>query len=448
MRNNIVLPLFFFFTILSWLFACLFLLAAISGSDFCVDPDSATLTLLEERVAKEEYSAVIGDYFSYFVTCKGDEKPMEIPEEADLVFDALGALHNFTDYVSSEESVAEDICTPFGVDLVSSLSEIVHGELHDVSRLFNGIIELMQCSTFNPLYSTATYQALCINGVDGLNWMFGTQLAVAICSMTMITLRASRHEGDEIETRRDLQRESSRNMNIGAKPAPWEAAAVAAFVADDRAVPRKQQSTGEENVEYVFPCEEEEKDEAIAAEDDQGEQMVDDSAHGDVLYHDGPYEEEEGQGDWGETDDSANEQYSHEGDAVNEQNEDYAGEQDNWHETEANNGEEYYDGEGGEEPYHDEPYYDEPTPAANADGQRGALNENLDGQTPQQSNFDILETLTSEQVEAIENIGIQQAESGHKYEQDELEVQLLSVPGLSVDQVNAVIELELLTRAT
>ena len=62
------------------------------------------------------------------------------------------------------------------------------------------------------------------------------------------------------------------------------------------------------------------------------------------------------------------------------------------------------------------------------------------------ANFELLETLTSDQVEAIENIGIEQAQSGRTYQRDELEVQLLSIPGLTEQQINAVIELELLTR--
>ena len=63
------------------------------------------------------------------------------------------------------------------------------------------------------------------------------------------------------------------------------------------------------------------------------------------------------------------------------------------------------------------------------------------------TNFELLETLTSDQVEAIENIGIEQAQSGRTFERDELEVQLLKIPGLTEHQINAVVELELLTRA-
>lgn len=405
MRNAVILPLFFLFTILAWLFASLFLLAAISGSDVCVDPDKNMLTYLNGMVARGEYSEVLIDYFAYFVKCIESARPIEIPKEAVLVYDALGAVHNFTEYLASEESVAADVCTPIGADLITSLSDLVHAELHGVGRLFNGIMQLMQCSTFNPLYSTAAYQALCINGVDGLNWMFGTQLAVAICAMTMITLRAARHEGEEIQAR-DLQRGSFRRLTIGAKSAPWEAAAVAALmVADDRPVSQQRQEgeeeEGEEDVAYVVPCEED-----CSRADGQGDQMVDDSKHEDVLYRDEPFEDE-GEG------------------------------QDEFYEDE-------YEGQ----QYHEEPNEDEPTPAGSASGQSEADESRRRDEyvEKQNANFEILETLSSDQVEAIENIGVQQAQTGQKYEKDELEVQLLSIPGLSLEQINAVIELELLTR--
>jgi len=62
------------------------------------------------------------------------------------------------------------------------------------------------------------------------------------------------------------------------------------------------------------------------------------------------------------------------------------------------------------------------------------------------ANFESLERLSSSQVLAIENIGSNQARQGYAYERDELEARLQSIPGLSDDQIDAVIQLELLTR--
>ena len=118
-----------------------------------------------------------------------------------------------------------------------------------------------------------------------------------------------------------------------------------------------------------------------------------------------------------------------------------------------------YQDKGDEGPYSNEDYSDYPdeqdygdegTPIGSTDGVNddnyGVINDGPKAEN-HDANFELLETLTSDQVEAIENIGIEQAQSGRTYQRDELEIQLLSIPGLTEAQINAVIELELLTRA-
>lgn len=389
MRNIIILPLFFLFAVLAWLFASLFLLAAISGSDFCVDPDKNIQTYLNAMVRDGRYSEVLVDYLAFFVKCVEARKPVDIPESADNVLTAIGVIHNFTEYWSSDDSLADDVCTPLGAGFIGSLSGLVHTELHGIKEMFAGLMDLMSCSTFNPLYSSAAYDALCINGVDGLNWMFGTQLAVAICAMIMITLRSARRESKDMQSAASAAATAgaagkgpsrtssmnSRNMSLGAKPAPWEAAAVAAFVAADASSKpsstansqQTQPEDDEENVTEYGPCEEEE-------------------------------EEEEG------------------------------------------NDESYYYGD-------EEDYGDETTPAGSTDGINDNDGDFDDGPNNNgDANIEHLETLTPAQVEAIEKVGIEQAHSGRTYRRDELEARLSSISGLTDSQIDAVIEVELQTR--
>ena len=451
MRNVVILPLFFLFTVLAWLFASLFLLAAISGSDFCINPDKNIQTYLNAMVEQGRYSEVLVDYLAYFVKCVEARKPVDISESSEKVVTALGAVHNFTEFWGSDESVANDVCTPVGAGLIRSLSTIVHEELHGVEEHFSGLIDLMSCSTFNPLYSSAAYDALCINGVDGLNWMFGTQLAVAICAMVMITLRSARRESKDLQpalatavaaagTRgKGISRSSStnsRDINIGAKPAPWEAAAVAAFVAADAsgrlsstAHSQQTQPEDEENVEYVFPCEEEEGEEENGSSYYYGDEDVYQYKADEAHEEEGPDEE----GDYQAADgDYADEDYADGGF-------DDAGAYDN-----EGAFDEYQDG-GNEEPYNedysdypDERDYDagESTPAGSTDGvnDEDGVFDDRSKAAEHDANFELLETLTSDQVEAIENIGIEQAQSGRTYQRDELEVQLLSIPGLTEQQ--------------
>jgi len=429
MRNVVILPLFFLFTVLAWLFASLFLLAAISGSDFCINPDKNIQTYLNAMVDQGRYSEVLVDYLAFFVKCVEARKPVDISENAEKVATAIGAVHNFTEYWGSDESVANDVCTPAGAGLIQSLSRIVHTELHGIGELFSGLIDLMSCSTFNPLYSAATYDALCINGVNGLNWMFGTQLAVAICAMIMITLRSARRESKDFQSM-VVPTAAAGDVNIGAKAAPWEEAAVAAFVAADASNrppstthTQQTQPEDEENAEVISPYEAEGKEEEEAEDDEENESSYY-YGDGDVYQYrtnaqDEPYDDKYADGGYAE--DGAN---------------DVGGKYD-----------EYQDGEK-DEPFneddgdyqHEEDYGEDSAPGGSTDGVKDINEQEHDG------NFELLESLTSDQVEAIENIGIEQAQSGRTYRRDELEVQLLSIPGLTDAQINAVIELELLTR--
>ena len=154
---------------------------------------------------------------------------------------------------------------------------------------------------------------------------------------------------------------NSRNVSLGAKPAPWEAAAVAAFVSADAS----SKHSSAVHSQQTQPEDEEEKD-------------------------------EEG------------------------------------------NDESYY--------YGDEEYYGDPDGSTdggiNEDGEAFDDGPNTNGD----ANIELLETLTPDQVEAIEKVGIEQTQSGRTYQRDELEARLSSISGLTDSQINAVIEVELQTR--
>mmetsp|Transcript_41435 Transcript_41435/g.42059 ORF Transcript_41435/g.42059 Transcript_41435/m.42059 type:complete len:225 (-) Transcript_41435:429-1103(-) len=53
--------------------------------------------------------------------------------------------------------------------------------------------ELLSCKTWNPIYVQTVYEGTCENSVAALLWIFSTLLLIGICSMIMITLRASIH---------------------------------------------------------------------------------------------------------------------------------------------------------------------------------------------------------------------------------------------------------------
>lgn len=56
---------------------------------------------------------------------------------------------------------------------------------------FGVIRDLVDCSQVNQIYRRLVHDGVCVNGVGGLTWCFGTMLTMAIMAMFMLTFRAS-----------------------------------------------------------------------------------------------------------------------------------------------------------------------------------------------------------------------------------------------------------------
>ena len=68
-RYAIIWPVFIFFLILFWIFALVFLVTSLSGSDFCVKPDQVVEGTLEQY--KDRFHSVIFTFLIYYVSgCK------------------------------------------------------------------------------------------------------------------------------------------------------------------------------------------------------------------------------------------------------------------------------------------------------------------------------------------------------------------------------------------
>lgn len=81
--------------------------------------------------------------------------------------------------------------------VLKNVAEFLHNATHLLNTLFVGLRELLRCETFNSIYITFVHQALCVDGVSGLAYIFISSLIVAICSMAMIMLRAALYPIEE-----------------------------------------------------------------------------------------------------------------------------------------------------------------------------------------------------------------------------------------------------------
>mmetsp|Transcript_35716 Transcript_35716/g.58184 ORF Transcript_35716/g.58184 Transcript_35716/m.58184 type:complete len:178 (-) Transcript_35716:298-831(-) len=71
---------------------------------------------------------------------------------------------------------------------------------NDMYLDFNVVRGLTDCSKVNPVYTRFVHDAVCINGVGGLTWVFASMLLIAIMAMFMLTFRAAIRPVKEIPT--------------------------------------------------------------------------------------------------------------------------------------------------------------------------------------------------------------------------------------------------------
>lgn len=67
--------------------------------------------------------------------------------------------------------------------------------IYDTTNILNedvaNALELIDCKTINPIYTTFVHDAVCTEGVDGLQWLFGTSVFLVIFSLLLFMFRAA-----------------------------------------------------------------------------------------------------------------------------------------------------------------------------------------------------------------------------------------------------------------
>jgi hypothetical protein len=115
---------------------------------------------------------------------------------AILVGSVLTYSHDLFDMLSnlSVDTIAQ-ICglSTEGAMALKVLAEFFHTVTHILNRVVGGLWDLLRCENFNSIYTTFVHQALCVDGVSGLAYIFLSALIVSIFSMVMITCRAALH---------------------------------------------------------------------------------------------------------------------------------------------------------------------------------------------------------------------------------------------------------------
>jgi len=205
--NAILWPVFTFFLILFWIFALLFLVMSLAGSDFCIKPDVIVETTI--RHFQDQFNSPIFEFLIYYVSgCS------IVPDSADQFVDVSNQITDVLNTVNilSENLIDTDIGSlesQCGLDKAAASAlqggaELLQNTAHVLNNSWIQVRQLLECKTFNPIYTTFVHDAVCVQGVEGLTWLFSTSLFLTLFAMMMIMFRAALYPVKRPSERTDL----------------------------------------------------------------------------------------------------------------------------------------------------------------------------------------------------------------------------------------------------
>jgi hypothetical protein len=190
----LIWPVFVFLLVLSWIFATLFLVFSLAGSDFCYKPDQIVITVLNQN--KDKFDSVIFAFIIYYVSgC--DTAPQAMDDITKLITMAKTMLATANDLAGKVASQnVDNLATGCGLDNAGAAAlqkgaQVIFEVSQALEKLLGSFKGIISCRNINPIYTSLVYDATCTEAVDGFTWLYGTCFALCICAMIMITFRAA-----------------------------------------------------------------------------------------------------------------------------------------------------------------------------------------------------------------------------------------------------------------
>jgi hypothetical protein len=110
------------------------------------------------------------------------------------IIDVLVQVNAMTDYMRNVPISALSLLCGFTDAEASALHEgagLMHNATHFLNQDVIDAQKLLECKSFNPIYTTLMYDAVCTEGVDGLAWIFLSSLLLVVFAMNLIMFRAA-----------------------------------------------------------------------------------------------------------------------------------------------------------------------------------------------------------------------------------------------------------------
>jgi hypothetical protein len=157
----------------SWCVTVGTVMLTLSSADYCVDPDSNVLTLVDDA------------YVRYYVTCVGDNPVL------NAISTVLVALK---DGASQMETIAALESSPLVNDATCDIQSATESLL-DFSQGYYGLYkltertgELLSCKTINVVINRTSHELMCQDLSSSLVFLWSGSLVLAVCLMLLMIL--------------------------------------------------------------------------------------------------------------------------------------------------------------------------------------------------------------------------------------------------------------------
>ena len=192
------MPLLILWTILAYMGAAWLAVSVESNADFCsggaTDTPEASVSAILEQYNLMTGESFYADVIQFYVgQCQSTSNPWAfLLSYQDSLLNAQSNVQDIIIQLSSEGGVAQ-LSTDCGVDwtAVQVLLNYMAKELEQLTATIARSINLIQCESIVPLYTTAVYDTTCNDAIQAGAWGYGTLFAMAFFGMMAITYRGA-----------------------------------------------------------------------------------------------------------------------------------------------------------------------------------------------------------------------------------------------------------------
>ena len=175
-RKHLVFPFFIFCVVISFVFACCFIIASVGAADFCIDSPSPKISSLLSKKRDSLESIVYGLGQYYVSECDPDLQPFYGEKELVVLVGVLRLINEISFFASQTEPQVWDEECGANITLLETWGSIVGQQTCLLGQTLEDINVLFFCRNWEPIYATFMYEAT-VRSLD----CFAEQYVVQTC---------------------------------------------------------------------------------------------------------------------------------------------------------------------------------------------------------------------------------------------------------------------------